>query len=300
MLGQHTEEVLTEPAGNGRRPPGGAAPAGRYLKMAYYRVGRAYSRDPPDAARGSGGSHEYARPTLRLLSAFAIRWERGDDDAGQERVRRDLGRGRDASGYGGVAFPGVGGDGQERGRPFSRDDFANTFGRRNPEIIHILFGDAHRERGADLADRKELLYREAAGQGVALLPGVRALLEDLDRAGFRQAIGSSALRDNLELILRLTGVEQFFPAVIAMEDTQRGKPDPQVFQFAAQRLGVPPERCVVLEDAVAGVQAARAGGMKCIAVRFVGHHSEEALREAGADLVASSWSGFEPDRTKTV
>ena len=82
---------------------------------------------------------------------------------------------------------------RERGRPFSRDDFTRTFGRRNPEIIHILFGDALvGQEAAELADRKEVLYREAAAGGVQLLPGVRALVEDLDRAGFRQAIGSSA------------------------------------------------------------------------------------------------------------
>jgi len=73
-----------------------------------------------------------------------------------------------------------------------------------------------------------------------------------------------------------------------MEDTRRGKPDPQVFQVAAARLGVAASRCVVLEDAVAGVQAARAGGMKCIAVRFVGHHPAAALRAAGADRVVDS------------
>ncbi len=190
---------------------------------------------------------------------------------------------------------------RERGRPFNREDFANTFGRRNPEIIHILFGDALTgEEAHDLADRKELLYREAASRGVVLLPGVRGLLEDLDRSGFRQAIGSSAPRDNLELILRLTGVEHFFPAVVAMEDTQRGKPDPQVFQLAAQRLGVPPERCVVLEDAVAGVQAARAGGMKCIAIRFVGNHSEDALREAGADLVLPTLEKISADTVRRL
>lgn len=178
---------------------------------------------------------------------------------------------------------------RERGRPFDRDDFTRTFGRRNPEIIHTLFGDALTDREAfDLADRKELLYREAAGKGVELLPGVRKLLVELDAAGFRQAVGSSAPRANLELILRLTGVERFFPAVIAAEDTKRGKPDPQVFLLAGQRLGVAPGRCVVLEDAVAGVQAARAGGMKCIAVRFVGHHSEDALRAAGANLVVTT------------
>jgi beta-phosphoglucomutase len=58
-----------------------------------------------------------------------------------------------------------------------------------------------------------------------------------------------------------------------------------VFLVAAAKLGVEPPRCVVLEDAVAGVQAARAGGMKCIGVTFVGHHPDEALRRAGADLV---------------
>ena len=178
---------------------------------------------------------------------------------------------------------------RELGRDFSRADFAATFGRRNPEIFAALFGDRlGAAEAASWGDRKEELYRAAAGRGVELLPGVRALLEGLHRAGFRQAIGSSAPRANLELILRLTGIERFFGAVIGMEETQRGKPDPQVFQVAAERLGVPPARCVVLEDAVAGVQAARAAGMKCVAVRAVGHHPEAALRQAGADLVVDS------------
>jgi beta-phosphoglucomutase len=93
---------------------------------------------------------------------------------------------------------------------------------------------------------------------------------------------------NIELILNLTGSARFFDAISSAEDTQRGKPDPQVFQVAAAKLGIPAGRCVVMEDAVAGVQAARAGGMKCIAVRFVGHHSEEALTAAGADLIVQS------------
>jgi beta-phosphoglucomutase len=174
----------------------------------------------------------------------------------------------------------------ELGKPFTRADFAATFGRRNPEIIRSLFGTHFSEREiADLGERKEEKYRAAARKGVTPLPGVRPLLEGLRRVGVRQAIGSSAPRANLDLILRLLGVEAYFAAVVSAEDTQRGKPDPQVFQVAADRLGVPPYRCVVLEDAVAGVQAARAGGMKCIAVRFVGHHPEAALREAGADLV---------------
>src|SRR5204863_6641857 len=135
---------------------------------------------------------------------------------------------------------------------------------------------------------KEETCRAAAGQGVPLLPAARALWAGLRAAGVKQAVGSSAPRANLELILRLTDTQPFFDAVVSMEDTQRGKPDPQVFLVAAQKLGVPPARCVVVEDAVAGVQAAKAGGMKCIAVRFVGHHPADKLKAAGADLVVKN------------
>jgi beta-phosphoglucomutase len=175
------------------------------------------------------------------------------------------------------------------GKPFSRDDFNATFGRRNPEILRELFRTDYSDvEVAELGDRKEELYRAAARRGVALLPGARRLLEDLHAAGYRQAIGSSAPRRNLELILELTGSAHFFLAVVAAEDTQRGKPDPQVFLVAAGRLGLAPPCCLVLEDAVAGVEAAKAGGMRCIAVTFVGHHRPERLTQAGADLVAAS------------
>jgi beta-phosphoglucomutase len=178
---------------------------------------------------------------------------------------------------------------RELGRPFSRADFAATFGRRNPEILDYLFGPRFTtQEVADLGFRKEEYYRAAARQGVSLLPGVRVLLEGLHRAGFLQAIGSSAPRANLDLILGLTQTASLFDAVVSSEDTQCGKPDPQVFLVAAERVRMAPGRCVVVEDAVAGVEAAKAGGMKCIAVTFVGHHPEERLRAAGAELVTPS------------
>jgi beta-phosphoglucomutase len=179
----------------------------------------------------------------------------------------------------------------EMGRPFSRSDFAATFGRRNPEIIHILFGQKYSDAEiARIGETKENYYRAAAEKGVQLLPGVRELLDGLHARGVRQAVGSSAPRDNLDLILRITDSRQYFDAIVGMEDTTRGKPDPQVFLVAAQKLGVPPRRCVVLEDAVAGVEAAKAGGMKCVAVTFVGHHPAERLKAAGADRVVKCFS----------
>jgi len=179
----------------------------------------------------------------------------------------------------------------EMGRPFSRSDFAATFGRRNPEIIHILFGQKYSDAEiAQIGETKENYYRAAAEKGVKLLPGVRELLDGLHARGVKQAVGSSAPRGNLDLILRITDSRQYFAAIVGMEDTTRGKPDPQVFLVAAQKLGVPPRRCVVLEDAVAGVEAAKAGGMKCVAVTFVGHHPPEKLAAAGADRVVKSFT----------
>lgn len=178
---------------------------------------------------------------------------------------------------------------RDLGRSFDRADFAATFGRRNPEIFQYLFGSRFTENEvATLGDRKEDLYRAAARAGVELLPGVADLMDGLHQAGFRQAIGSSAPRANLDLILDLTGIGKYLSAVVGAEDTTRGKPDPQVFLIAAERLGVAPARCVVFEDAPAGVQAARAGGMRCVAVRFVAHHPPELLEQAGADRVVSS------------
>jgi beta-phosphoglucomutase len=178
---------------------------------------------------------------------------------------------------------------RDLGRDFTRADFAATFGRRNPEILRHLFGDRFDDAAiGDLGYRKEELYKAAARRGVSLLPGVRELLVGLHAAGFRQAIGSSAPRGNIDLIMELTGSARFFEAITSSEDTQRGKPDPQVFLVAAGKLGIVPAHCVVMEDAVAGVQAARAGGMKCIGVTFVGHHPDESLRRAGADLVVKT------------
>jgi beta-phosphoglucomutase len=179
---------------------------------------------------------------------------------------------------------------RELGKPFTRADFAATFGMRNPDIIPRLFGTHLSDQEvAELGERKEESYRAAARQqGVILLPGAQALLDGLHAARFKQAIGSSAPRKNLDLILRLTHIEHYFQAVVSVEDIQRGKPDPQVFQVAAEKLTEPSNHCLVLEDAVAGVQAAKAAGMKCIAVRLGGHHGEAALAHGGADLVVKS------------
>jgi beta-phosphoglucomutase len=190
---------------------------------------------------------------------------------------------------------------RELDKPFTRADFAGTFGWRNAEIIPRLFGAHYSDEAiAALGDRKEDLYRAEARKGVELLPGVRDLLKALHEAGCRQAIGSSAPRANVEMILNLTQTRPFLEVIVAMEDTRRGKPDPEVFLLGARRLGVPPGKCVVFEDAPVGVQAAKAGGMHAVGVTFTGHHSEASLRRAGADLVVPSLAEVTPQVVQRI
>lgn len=186
---------------------------------------------------------------------------------------------------------------KEYGKEFTRADFTATFGKRNPEIIDYLFDGKIQGPEADkLGHQKEEYYRaESTKTGIELLPGVLNLLKSLNELGAKQAIGSSAPRGNLELILKLTGVGKYMQAMVGMEDTQRGKPDPQVFLIGAEKLKIQPQNSVVVEDAIAGVQAAKAGGMKCIAVSFVGHHSEEKLKSAGADRIVKTLSELDGD-----
>ena len=178
----------------------------------------------------------------------------------------------------------------EIGKPFTRADFAATFGMRNPDIIRkLFFPDADDARCAELGTQKEDLYRASVREeGTQLLPGVAKLLAAFAEAGWPQAVGSSAPPGNLELLLGLTDTLRYFSAVVTGDDVRRGKPDPEVFLTAAAKLGADPRRCVVFEDAVAGVEAAKAGGMACVAVTFVGHHPADKLRAAGAEWVVAS------------
>jgi len=178
----------------------------------------------------------------------------------------------------------------EIGQPFTRADFAATFGMRNPEILRkLFFTNADDKQCRELGERKEDLYRASVREeGTQLLPGVAHLLAAFAEAGWPQAVGSSAPPGNLDLLLGLTDTLRYFEAVVTGDDVRHGKPHPEVFLTAAAKLGVAPECCVVFEDAVAGVEAAKAGGMKCVAVTFVGHHPAEKLRAAGAELIVAS------------
>jgi HAD superfamily hydrolase (TIGR01509 family) len=170
----------------------------------------------------------------------------------------------------------------ELGLPLPADHFERGFGLKNERIIPDILswtGDAAEIRRISL--RKEALFREELREtGIVLLPGVAPFLEALRGAGVPCVVGSSSHRENISVALEVLGVD-VFESMVTAEDVSAGKPDPEVFLLAAERIGVPPRRCVVFEDVPAGVEAARRGGMKAVAVTT--SHPREAL--AAADLV---------------
>ena len=157
---------------------------------------------------------------------------------------------------------------EEAGKPLPIDHFKQGFGKRNAVIIPEILGWTNDMVEIDrLGRRKEELYRELVkSDGLKALPGVRELLEELKMAGIPCVVGTSTERENLRLAFDLLGLSEFFLGSTCSEDVSRGKPDPEVFLKAAEKTGLPPERCFVIEDTTHGVEAALAGGMKAIGV----------------------------------
>lgn len=169
---------------------------------------------------------------------------------------------------------------KEEGRILPEGHFRAGFGRKNEFIIPEILGWASdTEEVRRISLRKEALYREVVAEwGLEALPGVREWLDRLKAAGVPCAVGSSSHRANIDLSLQILGIGDYFQAIVTSEDVTKGKPDPQVFLTAAAKLGLSPQHSVVFEDALVGIEAARAGGMRVIAVATA--HPLEELTHA--------------------
>lgn len=157
---------------------------------------------------------------------------------------------------------------EELGKALPADHFLRGFGMRNevifPDILQWSRDPAEIHRWSR---QKEALYREVIREeGVTILPGVIRYLQSLKEAGVPCVIGTSTQRDNVDFILEMTELRPYFKDMVTSEDVSHGKPDPEVFLKAAERAGLPPRRCVVFEDALYGIQAAKAGGMAAVGV----------------------------------
>ncbi|MSU24076.1 MAG: HAD family phosphatase [Opitutus sp.] len=157
---------------------------------------------------------------------------------------------------------------REERRPLPDGHFKAGFGKKNEWIIPNLLKWANETAEVRrLSLRKEALYRDiVVERGLNALPGVREFLVRLREAGIPSCIGSSTHRENITTILHVLGFEAMFDGMVTAEDVTHGKPHPDVFLKAAAKIARAPRHCVVFEDALAGIAAGHAGGMKVVGV----------------------------------
>lgn len=187
---------------------------------------------------------------------------------------------------------------EEEGIPFTREDNMRQRGVSRMESLEILLEKASREYSPEekrlMAERKNSYYCKLLETITPkdTLPGARELIAELKKRGIKVAIGSSS--KNTPIILQRIGMDKEFDAVADGNDIRKSKPHPEVFLKAAEKLGVPPRNCLVVEDAEAGVEAAIAAGMKCLAVGTASHdkrahiHAKD-LTEISADKILESF-----------
>lgn len=156
--------------------------------------------------------------------------------------------------------------------------FEQAFGMKNEVIIPEILGWADEPAAVQrMAKRKEALYRDIVREdGIEPLPGARAWLDALRNAGVPCVIGSSTCRANIDCIIDDIGLRAYFSDIVSGDDVEHGKPHPEIFLKAAGRIGFEPDRTVVFEDAFVGIEAARRGGMKVVAVAST-HPAEDLL-----------------------
>jgi beta-phosphoglucomutase len=170
----------------------------------------------------------------------------------------------------------------ERGQNLSEEQFQSLFGLRNEEILPRLIPGLSNEEIAPLSERKEEYFRESLPERIPALPGAERLIRELADHGVAQAVASSTPCENIKAIVGRLNLP--LEVYVGAENVEWAKPHPDVFLAAAAKLAVPPWMCVVVEDAQAGIEAARRAAMASLAVAT----TWPAEELTGADRVVKS------------
>jgi beta-phosphoglucomutase len=192
----------------------------------------------------------------------------------------------------------------EDGIPLTEKEYYDTYLGMDDKGCFTAVLSAHGRSATsdmihDLIERKARYYREAIDHELILFPGVRSLVQEASKR-YRLAVASGALLDEIKLILKAADIRKAFNVIVSAEDVSAGKPDPEGFNKALTCLNasppkldspIQPKECLVIEDSIAGVQAAKAARMRCLGV--TNSYPRELLKEA--DLIVDSLEGISPE-----
>jgi beta-phosphoglucomutase len=166
------------------------------------------------------------------------------------------------------------------------------YGRTNKEWIRNLFGhDITEEELRKYALEKEELYRKLYAKDISPVKGLLIFLTSLRSKGIKRAIGTSAPRGNVDFTLKSIDASHFFDIILDESDVEKGKPDPEIYIKCARAVGYAPANCIVIEDSISGLSAAKASGAKVIGISTT--HSKEEMTDA--DLVITDFDEITPE-----
>ncbi|MBM3309520.1 MAG: HAD family phosphatase [Candidatus Altiarchaeales archaeon] len=183
-----------------------------------------------------------------------------------------------------------------------KKEFLKLFGGDPRDITrkllenHVITG---RQDIEGIYDEKKKVYERYCRQGIVVFPGVFETLDGLKGRGAKIALASSSSKETVESMMKATKLGVKFDAVVGLEDVEKGKPNPDLFLKAAERLKVRPEDCWVVEDSLPGVEAGKKAGMKVIGVQ-TGFRTRVELEKAGADLVVENLENLKLEDLKTT
>ncbi len=182
------------------------------------------------------------------------------------------------------------------GISFDRQQFHKIYGLKNHDLLPFLAGRPIDPQEIErIAGQKELAFRNSLPGNLSPLPGVVEWLKRFQSLGCKQAVASSAPPENVEALVDELDLRQYFDALVTPGDLP-GKPDPAVFLLAARLLDLPPGKCLVIEDSIPGLEAARRAHMHCLAVTTT--NPPEAL--AGADLVVETMAQLTEEQVRSL
>jgi len=173
---------------------------------------------------------------------------------------------------------------KENGFDFQFEDHAGYVGQTTQDLWDDLCTKHHLPIGAEVLsaiDEKNYLNKLKNGS-IQPIAGVKELIESLHNDGIKLIIASSAVRNNIEVVMDKFDIRKYFEGYVSGQDVQKTKPNPEIFLKAAEKLDVSPEDCVVIEDAKHGVEAAKSAGMLCIAFKNLNSGNQDLSK---ADVV---------------
>ena len=167
------------------------------------------------------------------------------------------------------------------------------------DYIVRMFGEPiPPERVAALLAEKETIYRELYRPKLVARKGLIVFLEGAKKANIPCAVVTGGPTENVDFVLDGLNIREYFACIIDSSQYERGKPAPDCYLQAAAKLGVEPSDCVVFEDAVNGIEAAIAAGMRTMAI--TGTNTRKTLEDAGPDKIVSSFEELSPEISSLI